>query len=90
MDSTGFQIGDKVQWSSQAAGHIKVKEGIVARIVPAGVDPRRMVRGTELEHMSFMFDGTARNHQSYFVVVTGVKGGKKLYWPKVSALKLAV
>ena len=84
----GFQVGNKVQWSSQAAGHIKVKEGIVARIVPVDVVPQNMINGSELEHISRQFDGMARNHESYLVVVTGPKGGKNLYWPRVSSIKL--
>lgn len=90
MDSAGFKVGDKVQWSSQAAGHTKTKEGIVARIVPVGTEPWKIINGSELEPMSRQFDGTSRNHESCLVVVTGPRGGKNLYWPRVSSLKLVV
>jgi hypothetical protein len=82
-----LKVGDKVQWASQAAGYTKAKEGVVALVVPPSLNPCNVIRDTEVSHVSCQFDGMARNHESYLVLVTGVKGGKKLYWPRVSSLQ---
>ncbi len=70
-----FKVGDEVIWKSQAAGSWKEKVGEVVYVVPKGNKiPKK-----------FSPDGTGwpRSHVSFVVMV-----GKKLYWPRVSALKM--
>ena len=52
-------IGSTVQWTSQSAGTVRAKRGMVIEVVPAGVRPD--VRGA----------GMARDHESYVVQVGG-------------------
>jgi len=68
-----MKVGDKVKWSSQAQGKWKTKEGVVTRIVPTG----------KLANLKPSNTCLPRDHESYVVKV-----GKKLYWPRVAALKL--
>ena len=67
-----FKKGSMVYWSSQAAGSLKTKEGVVAEVVPPGKKPS-------------MIDpklcGEGRASESYVV-----KCGSKYYWPLVSKL----
>jgi hypothetical protein len=74
-----FNEGDEVTWSSQAGGRTKVKEGVVAEVVPATCMSTR-------ERFIALYKGNGvgmhRYHESYVVLV-----GKKAYWPRVGALK---
>ena len=70
-----FNMGDDVYWYSQAAGHVKHKEGSIVEIVAAGDKPKLM----EIEPWV-----KARNHESYVVWVKS-----KLYWPLVRNLNLS-
>lgn len=93
-----FKVGDKVRWSSQAAGSVKTKEGEIVAIVPQGVFPRYSVFGkandfyidfgrTRSPKFRIMFDGWPRDHESFMVKVN-IGGGKpRLYWPRVSQLE---
>ena len=39
-----YQLGDMVQWSSQAAGHVKVKTGEALAVLPAKVAVHKVVK----------------------------------------------
>ena len=76
-----FKIGDKVTWSSQAAGSKTIKRGTVIEIVLQGRVP--MLRRAE----------EARPDESYVVeVMRYSKKGEELrsiiYWPRAAALRL--
>lgn len=73
-----FQIGNRVQWSSQAHGSHKTKEGVVVAVVPAGQLPDR-TRFYKLHRGSGV--GMPRDHESYVVEV-----GRKPYWPRANKL----
>ena len=79
-ERTKFRLGDKVQWRSQAGGYTVDKVGVVVAIVPAGADPWECLPpGTSGDF------GFSRDHESYLVM----RGKRpKLYWPRVTALKL--
>jgi len=75
-----FGVGDKVTWSSQAGGSVKVKVGVVEVIL----QPGRMPTSLQISGC-----GNPRNHESYLVLVPNKSGrgvGKK-YWPLVSKLR---
>ena len=77
-DPGSFQLGDRVTWSSQAAGSWKTKLGTIVEVVPKGRVPAKT------ETIS------SRNHESYIIeardpLVAGTK--MQLYWPIVSRLK---
>ena len=77
-----FNVGDKVEWTSQAAGTTRVKVGEVLEVVPPWTNPR-----TRLREPRFW-----RDHVSYVVraVALGRKSGRASnYWPRVSALRPA-
>ncbi len=71
--SSGFDLGVEVTWTSQAGGHAKTKQGPIVEVVPRRKYPKSRVDGC----------GMSRQHESYVVRV-----GNKLYWPRVSALRL--
>lgn len=86
--------GDVVTWSSSANGMTKTKRAEVLFIIPRGVavwpDDLRRLLGPDYRKRfndSSLGWGGARNHESYLVAVKG-KGKPRLYWPKVSALRL--
>lgn len=74
-----FKVGETVQWTSQAQGYSKSKEGVVVAIVPAGERPDREAF---LDLYKGAGCGFGRDHESYVVRVKN-----KHYWPRVSALQ---
>jgi len=70
-----YHLGDDVKWVSQSGGYYKTKEGVIVAIVAPEQDPFDVAKLYNL--------GRPRNHESYVVRV-----GKKLYWPRVSALSM--
>lgn len=74
-----INLGMKVKWVSQANGGWKEKVGTVVEVVDANYPPK-----------SPAGSGWMRNHESYIVSVPGktAKAKPKLYWPRVSALKV--
>lgn len=78
-----FRVGDRVKWTSQAAGHTKTKEGEVVLVVPAGYLPNQL---PEMEGRRSPCDTvTPRNHESYIVKVKNKH--QSYYWPRVSQLQ---
>lgn len=76
-----FELGQKVEWTSQANGVAKTKVGEIVQIVPVGKLPDRhrfeyLYRGPGV--------GAPRRVVSYVVKV-----GPVFYWPRVSALRVA-
>jgi hypothetical protein len=67
-----FNIGDRVEWTSQGGGISRKKVGEIVQIVPA------------LERPDIKGWGNIRGHESYVVRVKG----KGRYWPRVSQLRL--
>jgi len=73
MTSTGFEIGDVVEWKKRvASGGWRLMIGKVVSVVPPGKLPVNR------------FFGVARGHKSYVVKV-----GNNHYWPRVPDLKPA-
>lgn len=70
---TGFDVGDEVEWTSQAGGNTKTKVGVIAQVVPAKGYPDR---GRFLSLHKSSGIGMHRDHVSYVVLV-----GNKPYWP---------
>lgn len=68
-----FERGDLVTWTSQSAGSVKTKTGIVMDVIPAGSNRVKDCIPN---------CGIPRNHVSYLVSVSG-----KLYWPLVKLLR---
>lgn len=78
-----FQAGDRVQWTSSAAGTTKTKVGRVIEVVPPQRKPR-----TPMD-----IAATWRDHESYVVEVVVARNGRPkrtLYWPRVAALARAL
>jgi hypothetical protein len=85
MNAQGFELGDKVYWTSQAGGNTKRKEGVVVEVLSLGRIP-----DNQRFHKLLQGCGSGRNHQSYVVeVMAGAKNNiPKHYWPVVSCLRL--
>lgn len=87
-----FNIGDQVEWESQANSSWTTKRGEIVAIVFAGHHPREILDSNEFaKYNRAALDGTTepRNHMSYLVAVKPSGSAKpKLYWPRVSKLKL--
>jgi hypothetical protein len=81
MTSKGFEVGDIVQWTSQAAGSSTTKQGTVVEVVAINTAPK---------HREQIKDcGRFRPTESYVVKVDrGEKVKPKFYWPLVSLLRM--
>jgi hypothetical protein len=78
-----MNIGDRVFWQSQSAGHRTTKQGVILAIVPANVSPRyHRPDGYREPPNGF---GMSRDHESYLIKVDGK--GRTLYWPRVKYLR---
>lgn len=80
-----FEIGDEVQWTSQAQGRAKTKHGKVVEVVNTGGRPS--LKFVDLHKQGC---GYGRDHKSYVVRVAQGKTGSakpKHYWPKASLLQ---
>jgi hypothetical protein len=77
---SGYRVGDRVEWTSQAGGHARTKRGVVIEVVPPGRDPTTKRRGA----------GMYRDHESYVVraVALGRASGEHsaTYWPRAASL----
>jgi len=81
-----FHVGDGVHWISQSFGYDRLKEGVVVAVVPAGAHPAAHL--DPASQFCLPRDlGKPRNHESYLV---HVKNLSRLYWPRVSLLRLDV
>lgn len=94
-DTVAFQVGDDVEWTSQAGGQAKTKVGKVIAVIPPRVMPFKMKYGDESHYtlpdgqrISYSRTnyggGMARSAESY---VVSVDDGKAYYWPRVSSLR---
>jgi hypothetical protein len=75
-----YKVGDKVRWTSKAAGILREKEGVIVEVVPAGMVPLRM--GVNM--------GRPRREVSYIVSAVAVGTGcerRHSYWPRTFNLK---
>ena len=82
------QFGDKVRWSSQAAGSRKEKTGVIVAVVAGGVMTKEIVRRIKEQHNAVVkLDNSYRDHDSYLVLVDDAPRRPKLYWPRVSHLQ---
>lgn len=89
MSINTFQVGDAVEWTSQAGGVQTTKQGTVIHIVPAHHAPYRWPSEILNTYSTAATDGARdRSHESYLVAVPGKTPRRRarLYWPRVSAL----
>lgn len=84
-----YQVGNKVTWTSQAAGGVKTKEGTVYAVVPANkcaIDYLPAVSTAQVK-----FDSYYTAQERYIIAVP--RGGKSTkvdyYCPRPSALRKA-
>lgn len=87
-----MKVGDKVLWSSQANGSVKIKGGKIEYVIPANTHAKTWLSGIDVrKYFSLRTDfcGLPRDHKSYLISVPGKSDRAKrlLYWPRVSALK---
>ena len=74
-----LKLGDIVEWTSQSAGSRCAKRGLIEQVVPA--NEWHAVRARDRR--------TMRDHESYVVRASrGNEDRNRLYWPRVSALRL--
>lgn len=80
-----LKVDDRVHWISQSGGFVKVKEGVVAAIVPKGSIPANIPwkdigpYGASLGRLGT----TNRDHVSYLIRVRH----STYYWPLVAHLR---
>lgn len=80
-----FQLGQTVEWTSQANGCTRTKRGTIVCVVDAG----RSVNAKEFPGLQKGAPlGLSRQHESYIVRVPNKsgKGAGTHYWPIVSRL----
>lgn len=78
-----FTVGDKVVWTSQGRGVVKIKYGEVIAVVAAYGDSVFELRRLTKVRVPQYFQGSRRNHEGYLVAV-----GNKIYQPRVKDLRL--
>lgn len=96
-----FEVGNTVEWTSQANGRHITKRGVIVSTIPANTRPiksRALQKAREgagklgLDKPGIVartdFGGMARNHESYVVLVPtdNPNRSSRLYWPRVNAL----
>lgn len=79
-------LGQKVEWTSQAAGVAVYKQGVVVEVVPAGKKPSK--RFKSLYRANGVQTVNPRRTTSYVIELTKGEGARKHYWPRVDALQL--
>ncbi len=89
-----FQLGDMVEWTSQAAGRTKIKVGKIIAVIAPNETPflmsayqksYKLPNGLEISYWKTNYGGgLPRNFESY---VVEVGNGKAYYWPRVSGLR---
>ncbi len=86
-----FQLGDTVEWPSQANGGVKTKRGRIVVIIPASQAPYQVMLASWCEiYNCAAIDPRMlpRATESYIVkVAQRGKAKPRLYWPRVSALR---
>ena len=82
-----FTLGDEVRWTSQSSGTTAEKIGTVVAVVkPDAIPPVTSTAG-DCMAVSMYGGGAVRRHESYLVLT--INGNRRrIYWPRVSALKL--
>lgn len=86
-------LGSPVAWKSQANGGYTTKSGHIVHVVKPGAMPNFAALAKKHGARSNYGGGSARDHESYVVLVPqGTTGKAKplLYWPVVSGLRLVV
>ena len=84
-----MQVGSIVQWSSQAGGVWKEKQGKIVAVVPDQANPINSgaISSFRDTHRIRLGGGMGRNGESYLVeVLAPGKGKPSLYWPLTSKL----
>lgn len=84
-----MKLGDKVEWTSQAGGVVAMKMGNIVLVIPANTPlQNEMLRNSDLGlqelRWEFSDPSKSRSHESYLVQVED-----RLYWPRVSGLRLS-
>lgn len=91
-----FNIGDRVQWSSQSLGRTRTKSGTIIAVIPPDELPSRFIPTEYRSRHKSWTPYVTRGHESYVVVGAGVdrrkgEGGgltqTVLYWPRVGTLE---
>jgi hypothetical protein len=85
-----FKIGDKLAWTSQAAGTPLEKVGTVVAVIPPNLNPPVKAVSYRYGASEVAFGwGASRKQESYLVLVSypGTKRVPKLYWPRVQGLR---
>jgi len=86
MDAKIIEVGDIVEWSSQASGTVRTKRGEVIEVVRAGQRPTKKLKDM----------GWSRRHDSYVVRASVIDGSEsqknrfRMYWPMASKLEKVV
>ncbi len=82
-----YNIGEIVEWKSQANGSVKLKRGEIVEIITPGRSCNLVWLAKKHNAKSAYGGGIVRDHESYAVLVPGKKDRKPtLYWPRVSKL----
>lgn len=94
-----INIGDVVEWKSQAAGSATVKRGTVVYVLKPdeyvsaalfSMEKSKIIENRKRVDIQFDLGSYPRDHESYIVLVNRGDGKKKpcLYFPRVRGLKV--
>lgn len=82
-----FRVGQLVEWSSQAGGQWRIKQGVVVKTIMANVP--LTFHPEQLGMWRIRGAGRPRDHESYIVCIPGVDGATEYFWPRVHNLALS-
>ena len=82
-----FQVGQMVEWDSQARGTKRTKIGVVVGVLSAHM-PLRHLPYFETMRIN-AWGGSSRNHKSYIIAVIHPHKKPEFFWPRVQYLKKA-
>ena len=87
-----FKLKDEVVWVSQSYGVRSLKTGKIVVVIPTYKTPDCALLREDFPDCStdaMKNPGFGRDHESYIIrVPSRTKAKDKLYWPRVSALRL--
>lgn len=89
MNSKQFEVGDTVEWTSQAGGNTRTKHGRIAEIVPPNTRPNVPKIAGVRQEISYVVEVSFTPHDRRGFI-TGPTRTKKpqRYWPRTAGLKL--
>lgn len=84
-----FNVGDWVEWKSQAGGSVTTKKGKIIAIIPPQVHAGDMIP-PDYQDKRCQFDGLMTRQKTSYLVAVPKGKSFHLYWPRAKHLRRIV